>query len=109
MSTIEPGTTRTTRTETGRTEGDIRGRSTDTFRRPSFRETKPSFMTTEFWAMLIGVAALIVVYNASDEPSLNLWRTCVLATVLAVGYFVSRGLAKAGSRDYRGDDDDGRY
>jgi len=104
MSTIEPGSTRT-RTESS----DVRGRSTDTFRRPSPRETKPSFMTSEFWAMLIGVAALIVVYNASDEPSLNLWRTCVLATVLAVGYFVSRGLAKAGSRDYRGSDDDDRY
>src|SRR3954454_21258493 len=109
MSTIEPGTTRTTRTETGRTEGDIRGRSTDTFRRPSPRETKPSFMTSEFWAMLIGVAALIVVYNASDEPSLNLWRRRLLAPVLRVVSFVSRGLAKAGSRDYRGSDDDDRY
>jgi len=28
-----------------------------------------------------------------------LWRACALGTALAVGYFISRGLAKAGSHD----------
>jgi hypothetical protein len=64
-----------------------------------FRETKPSFMTTEFWAMIIGVVAVVVIYNAAADTSLNLWRASVLATALAIGYMVSRGWAKSGTRD----------
>jgi hypothetical protein len=90
-------------THTGTAE--VRGRATDTFeRRPlrSLRETKPSFMTTEFWLMIIGVAGLIGLYNYTDNPSLDLWRTCVLCSLIATGYIVSRGLAKSGTirRDY---------
>jgi|SRR6185369_12771779 len=69
------------------------------------RETKPSFMTTEFWAMLAGIAALVVVYNVADNPSLDLWRTCLLATIIATAYIVSRGFAKSGSDDMRHDTD----
>lgn len=63
------------------------------------RETKPSFMTTEFWAMLSGIALLVVVYTATDNPDLTLWRTCLLSTVIASAYIVSRGWSKAGSHD----------
>ncbi len=84
--------------DTGSARTEVRGRTTDTFRR-EFRETKPSFMTTEFWAMLVGVIALVVTYNVSEDGSLNLFRASLLATMLAVGYIVSRGLAKAGSHD----------
>jgi hypothetical protein len=65
------------------------------------RETKPSPLTTEFWAMVIGAVALIVIYNMTDDRSLTLFRTSLLATILAVGYMVSRGLAKSGSTDTR--------
>lgn len=70
------------------------------------RETKPSFMTTELWAAILGVAALVVVYNAADNPSLDLWRTCLLATVMGTAYILSRGLAKSGSNDLPRDNDD---
>jgi hypothetical protein len=60
-------------------------------------ETKPSLMTTEFWAMAIGIAALIVIYLVADNPSLDLWRTCLLATIGASAYIVSRGIAKSGA------------
>ena len=60
-------------------------------------ETKPSFMTTEFWAMILGIAALIVIYNVADDPSLDLFRTCLLCTLAGMAYAVSRGLAKAGA------------
>ena len=63
------------------------------------RETKPSFMTTEFWAMLAGIVALVVLYNATDNPDLTLWRTCLLSTIIAAAYIVSRGWAKSGSHD----------
>ena len=65
------------------------------------RETKPSFMTTEFWAMVVGIATLVVLYNATDNPDLTLWRTCLLSTVVASAYIVSRGWAKSGSHDDR--------
>jgi hypothetical protein len=68
--------------------------------RPPHREldeTKASFKTTEMWAAIVGVVALIVVYNVSSDLSLDLFRACLLCTVLGAAYIVSRGLAKSGS------------
>lgn len=70
----------------------------------AWRETKPSPKTTEMWAMVAGIAALVVIYLVSDNESLTLWRACLLATIIGAAYIVSRGIAKAGSHD----DDDGR-
>ena len=69
------------------------------------RETKPAFLTTEFWFAIGGIAALIAVYLIEDDPSLDLFRTALLATLIGVAYIVSRGLAKAGSRTTRQPDD----
>jgi hypothetical protein len=63
------------------------------------RETKPSFMTTEFWAMVVGVVGVAVIYNAASDASFNLWRAMVVGTAIVVAYILSRGLAKAGSHD----------
>lgn len=101
MSVTEPGRMRE--------PTEVRGRTTEAFHISNFRETKPSFMTTEFWAMLIGIAALVVIYNASHDATLNLWRASALATTLAVGYLVSRGIAKSGTHDQRTRDDDRRH
>jgi hypothetical protein len=67
-------------------------------RRWAADETKASFKTTELWAAIIGVVALIIVYNASSDLSLDLFRACLLCTVLGAAYIVSRGFAKSGSR-----------
>ena len=86
------------------TDAEVRARTSDTFtdiRRDD--ETKPSFMTTEFWAMVAGIAALIVTYNVADEPSFDLFRLCLLCTLAGMAYVVSRGLAKAGAA-HRWDD-----
>jgi hypothetical protein len=109
MSINDPSPTRTTMTPPA---SEVRGRATESLPRPrmrDLRETKPSFMTTEFWAMVAGIVALVVVYNVSDEPSLDLWRTCLLATVIASAYMVSRGIAKAGSHDDKWVEPDDRY
>jgi hypothetical protein len=76
---------------------EVRGRTSDTFETRRDDETKPSFMTTEFWAMVAGIAALIVTYNVADEPSFDLFRLCLLCTLAGMAYVVSRGLAKAGA------------
>src|SRR5437660_12905631 len=98
-----------TETRRKRDPPEGRGRTPQTFHIPNLRETKPSFMTTEFWAMLIGIAALVLIYNASHDATFNLWRASALATTLAVGYMVSRGIAKSGTHDHRTRDDDRRY
>ncbi len=95
-----------TESESRSTSRSGRDSRADRYLAPVLRETKPSFMTTEFWAMLVGVIAVAVIYNASHDASLDLFRASLLATVLAVGYMVSRGLAKAGSRDVRTGDND---
>ena len=71
-----------------------------------WRETKPSPKTTELWLTIAGIAAIVVIYNASSDASLNLFRACLLGTVMAAAYVVSRGFAKAGSHD--DDHDHGR-
>jgi hypothetical protein len=73
--------------------GDIRTRKV--------RETKPAFLTTEFWFTVGGIAALIIVYLVADDASLDLFRTALLATLIGISYVLSRGLAKAGSRTTR--------
>lgn len=58
-------------------------------------ETKASFMTTEFWAMIAVVAAIL--YAARELGHFTGQEAWTLVSVVAVGYMVSRGLAKAGS------------
>ena len=82
-----------------RNENNDRYRTTAEVPDVEVRETKPSPLTTEFWAMVVGVAALIVIYNVSADRSLNLFRASLLVTLFAVGYMVSRGLAKSGTGD----------
>jgi hypothetical protein len=89
----------TDHTTTRRSDTETRVRRPETFRRTALRETKPSPKTTELWLTIIGVVVLVVVYNASRDASLDLFRACLLGTVMAAAYIVSRGLAKAGSHD----------
>lgn len=62
------------------------------------KETRRSFQTTEFFAMIGAIAAVIIVGYAGND-SLDAARIWTLVTVLASAYMISRGLAKAGSRD----------
>jgi hypothetical protein len=67
-------------------------------------ETKHSFKTTEFWAMVaVSVGILIASQVVGDEgdngdafPAVRAW---LYVAIVASAYMVSRGLAKAGSRD----------
>jgi hypothetical protein len=71
-------------------------------------ETKAAFKTTEFFAyigVLIAVLIAAAVVDHSDAGSLGARQAWLYATILTVGYMVSRGLAKSGSRDpYDADD-----
>jgi hypothetical protein len=65
-------------------------------------ETKASFLTTEFWAM-VGVIAVILI--AAQADNFDAPRAWTLVAAVAIGYMVSRGLAKSGS-DHRDRNDD---
>src|SRR3954447_560649 len=76
-------------------------------------ETKQAFKTTEFWAMVGVVVAILVsaavikggdTGNGTDEFIAR--QAWLYVSIVAGSYFISRGLAKAGSRDPYTDDDD---
>jgi hypothetical protein len=65
-------------------------------------ETKASFKTTEFYAMVVVIAAILIASAVSD--SLDDVRAWTLVAAVAIGYMISRGLAKSGSRYTGGED-----
>ena len=70
-------------------------------------ETKAAFKTTEFMAflaVLVGILIAAAVVDEADAGGLGAKQAWLYVTILTVGYMVSRGLAKSGSRDF--DDDD---
>jgi hypothetical protein len=64
-------------------------------------ETKSSIKTTELLVLILAVAGVLVA--SSQDDSLDGQWAWTLVAALAIGYMLSRGLAKAGS-DYAGDD-----
>ncbi|WP_223732113.1 hypothetical protein [Streptomyces purpurogeneiscleroticus] len=73
--------------------------------RPTHTETKPSFKTTEFFVYVAAVVAVLVasaVVGSAEGgvvdrfPADQAW---LYVTLLSIGYLLSRGLAKSGSRE----------
>jgi hypothetical protein len=67
-------------------------------------ETKQAFKTTEFWAMVGLIVAILVsaaVINGGDNGTDEFIarQAWLYVAILGAGYFVSRGLAKSGSRE----------
>jgi hypothetical protein len=65
-------------------------------------ETKAAFKTTEFFAFLAAVAGVLIAAGMVDEANnggFGAQQAWLYVTILAVGYMVSRGLAKSGSRE----------
>jgi hypothetical protein len=80
---------------------DIRSGAGAIERRPT--ETKAAFRTTEFVAYLVTVAGVLLasylVGDADGRGDVFLAdKAWFYVTLLTIGYLVSRGLAKAGSR-----------
>ena len=60
-------------------------------------ETKAFSKSSEFWVWAITVAAVLIAARMLDSLSVD--RAWSLAVYASIGYMVSRGLAKAGSRE----------
>jgi hypothetical protein len=74
-------------------------------------ETKAAFKTTELMAYIGAVAAVLIAglaVESSDAAGLGARQVWFYVVILTVGYMISRGLAKSGSREPYWDDDDGR-
>jgi hypothetical protein len=71
-------------------------------------ETKASFKTTEFFAYLAAVVGALIaagVVDETDAGGFGARQAWLYVTILTVGYMVSRGFAKSGSREpYTADD-----
>ena len=68
-------------------------------------ETKSSFKTTEFVAYVVAVVGVLIasfVVSTTDahEDYFRADRAWFYVVLLTIGYMVSRGLAKAGSRHH---------
>jgi hypothetical protein len=65
-------------------------------------ETKASTKTSEFFVYLVGAAAILIASLIMD--GFNATEGWMFFTFLSIGYMISRGLAKSGSREsYRAD------
>ena len=91
--------------ERTRTNDGIRDRGNVSVRKST--ETKAAFKTTELMAFLAAVAGVLIAAAIVDESNaggMGAKQAWLYVTVLTVGYMVSRGLAKSGSRDPYTDD-----
>jgi hypothetical protein len=60
-------------------------------------ETKASTKTSEFFVYVIAAAAILIASLVVD--GFNATEGWMFFTFLSIGYIISRGLAKSGSRD----------
>jgi hypothetical protein len=90
-------------------EAGTYGRRSPTVGEKLTTETKQAFKTTEFWVyivLLLGLFIAGLVASSGDESSASAGdsfgadKVWLYATILTVGYLVSRGLAEAGSYEH---------
>jgi hypothetical protein len=91
----------TTQMDTARTHATT-GRRVST-------ETKSSYKTTELIAYVVVALAVLVASAVTDTSDFGTQEAWFYVTLLTIGYMVSRGLAKCGSRDFYDDAADARH
>ncbi len=67
-------------------------------------ETKSSYKTTELIAYVAAVIGVLIASAMVDVSDFGAQEAWFYITLLTIGYMVSRGLAKSGSRDFYDDD-----
>ena len=90
-------------TRVGTTDREAHGATAP---RPATRrlstETKAAFTATAFFAHVAVLAGVLIdsaLVDSSDAGGYGARHVWLYATILTVGYMLSRGLAKSGSRD----------
>jgi F420-0:gamma-glutamyl ligase len=83
-------------------DGDRSSHRTATTTRRVSTETKASFKTTELFAYLAAVVGVLIAAGVVDESNAGGFgakQAWLYVTILTVGYMLSRGFAKSGSRE----------
>ena len=90
----------------GKPETEVRGGDRPSNGREVARrrstETKAAFKTTELIAYVVAVAGVLIaaaLVDEADAGGLGARQAWLYVTILTVGYMISRGLAKSGSRE----------
>ena len=97
MSNIDTQDTRNHSAANGRRVAPARRIST---------ETKASFKTSEMVAYVLVAVAVLIAAAIVDVRDFGAQEAWFYVTILTVGYMISRGLAKSGSRDFYDDSAD---
>ena len=71
--------------------------TTTTHREPHTTETKHSSKTSELYVMIAAVVGVLVAAQYTDDLTAR-WAW-ILVSAIAIGYMLSRGLAKSGGRE----------
>jgi hypothetical protein len=80
---------------------------TGTARRRISTETKASYKTSELPIYLVVLVGILIASAVADEASdFGTQEAWFYITLLTIGYLLSRGLAKSGSRDFYDDETD---
>jgi len=106
MSTHDP-----VRTRPGGTDGTTTVGRPGPSRHRRTTETKAAFKTTELVAYVVASAMVLIaalILDESDAGGFGAKQAWLYFTILTVGYMLSRGLAKSGSRDPYWEEDDNR-
>ncbi len=82
------------------------GRYTENRDRRITTETKSSKKTTELIAYVVAVVGVLAAAAITDTSDFGTQESWFYVTLLTIGYMISRGLAKSGSRDFYDDDVD---
>jgi hypothetical protein len=92
----------TTNAPTYRADTDAPRRTTETKSGPKTTETKSALKTTELIVFVISVLGVLIAAavtdNGDDGQGFGARSAWLYVTLLSIGYMISRGLAKAGSR-----------
>ena len=76
-------------------------------------ETKSFFKTSEFWIYVAIVVGILIAGNSIEQAEggtdyFNAAQVWLYITIVTLGYLISRGIAKSGSRQPYWDDDGDR-
>ena len=100
MSNLDTTTDTRTRSNGNRVHATARRVST---------ETKASFKTSELVAYVAVAIMVLVAAAMTDVSDFGAQESWFYVTLLTIGYMISRGLAKSGSRDFYDDEDNSSH
>ena len=75
------------------------GHANTTATRRLTTETKSSYRTTEMVAYVVAVLGVLIAAALTDTSDFGPQEAWFYVTLLTIGYMISRGLAKSGSRE----------